>query len=324
MRRISFLLIVFLVSFTAPAVSHAMQSFDAWLAEFRNEAARAGISAQTLSSALSGVQPVNRVIELDRKQPEGKLTFAQYRERVISAQRINQGRAMMRRHADALKDIEAQYGVAPQYIVALWGIETSYGANTGGFDVIPALATLAWEGRRGEFFTKELINALKIVDQGHIPASRMKGSWAGALGQNQFMPSSFHNFAVDHDGDGHKDIWGTLPDVFASSANYLKKNGWREGERWGRRVVLPPGFSSDLTGREVRKTLMDWQNLGVRLPGGGDLPHAPGMKASVIVPDGLGGPAFLAYDNYNVIMAWNRSVYFATSVGLLADAIATR
>lgn len=304
--------------------AQAAEPFADWLAALRQEAVADGIAPAIVDAALPvDLQPIPRVIELDRKQPEGTMTFARYRERIVHPLRISEGRKMMQRHATALAAIEQRYGVAPQYVVALWGIETNYGANTGGFSIVPALATLAWDGRRGAFFRKELMTALEILDQGHIAPADMKGSWAGAMGQNQFMPSSFMSFAVDGNGDGHKDIWTSLPDVFASSANYLARSGWTSGQRWGREVVVPAGFSSDLVGLEVKKTLSDWQALGVKLPSGASIPVEPGMKASLVAPDGLGGPTFLVYDNFRTIMRWNKSTYFATSVGLLANAIAS-
>ena len=300
----------------------ASESFETWLMNFKQEAAREGISQHTLSEAFAGTQPIPRVIELDRKQPEGTMTFAQYRERVINDARIQQGRRMLSEHREELESASAKYGVQPQYIVALWGIETSYGNNTGGFKVIDSLATLAYDGRRSSFFRKELMNALKIIDEGHVDAAHMKGSWAGAMGQNQFMPSSFHAYAVDHNGDGKRDIWGSLPDVFGSTANYLGRSGWRSDERWGREVSLPEGFPQSQTGLEVKKMLHEWQQAGVRLKNGAPLPTGEEMAASIVLPDGAGGPAYLVYNNYRVIMRWNKSLYFATSVGLLADAIA--
>lgn len=312
---------VLLFCFTTLAMANP-QPFDQWLAGIRGEAARAGISQTTINAALSDIRPLQKAIELDRKQPEKKITFAQYKNNIVNQARIDKGRRLMRQHAAQLRRVEQQYGVAPQYIVALWGIETNFGSNTGGFSVVEALATLAWEGRRAEFFKTELFNALKIIDAGHISAGAMKGSWAGAMGQNQFMPSSFNAYAVDGNGDGRRDIWGTLDDVFASSANYLAKSGWNPGERWGRRVQLPAGFSADMIGLDTKKTLAEWARLGVRLPGGGALPGDQ-MTASIVAPDGVGGEAYLAYNNYRTIMKWNRSTYFATSVGLLADAIAS-
>lgn len=319
MRSILIFLLTAIIA--APAFANA-QPFDQWLAGIRAEAARQGISQTTIDAALSGIQPIQRVIELDRRQPEGRLTFAQYRTNVVNRQRIEQGRRLMREHESLLRRVEQEYGVAPQYVVALWGIETNYGGNTGGFSVINALATLAWEGRRADFFRGELLHAMKIIDAGHIKAPEMKGSWAGAMGQNQFMPSSFHAFAVDGNGDGKRDIWNSLPDVFASTANYLSKSGWEQGLRWGRQVTLPPSFSESMTGLGVKKSLAQWQREGVRTADGLSLPDTEGLEASVVIPDGLAGPAFLVYDNYRVVMKWNKSTYFATSVGLLADQIA--
>ncbi|MCC6597429.1 MAG: lytic murein transglycosylase [Alphaproteobacteria bacterium] len=314
---------LFWVLFNNPNTAIAAEPFAQWLSGIRAEARAQGISEQTLSQALNGIAPIPRIIELDRKQPEGRMSFQQYYNRVISPQRIEKGREMLRLHNAALQKISAAYGVPPQYIVALWGIETSYGDNTGGFMVVPALATLAYDGRRSAFFRKELLSALKIIDAGHINASDMKGSWAGAMGQNQFMPSSFHAFAVDGNGDGRRDIWTTLPDVFASTANYLSKSGWKEEERWGRKVTLPQGFPKSLTGLETRKTLAQWKGMGVKSADGTPLPETQEpMTVSIVTPDGTNGPAYLVYGNYRVIMKWNKSTYFATSVGLLADSIA--
>ncbi|MCB1563568.1 MAG: lytic murein transglycosylase [Alphaproteobacteria bacterium] len=319
LSKLSFLAVLALC---VPFLSGASESFESWLSGVKAQAKREGVSDKLLDVAFEGVQPIPRVIELDRKQPEGHMSFAQYKDRVITQARIKKGRVLLQNHRAELDRAAAQYGVPAQYIVALWGIETSYGDNTGGFGVIPALATLAYDGRRSEFFRKELMGALQILEEGHIEPAKMKGSWAGAMGQNQFMPSSFHTFAVDGNGDGRRDIWTSLPDVFASTANYLHRSGWKEEERWGRRVQLPENFPKSLTGLETRKSLQAWKGMGVTLPGGDALPVAAGMDASVVVPDGLGGEAFLVYDNYRVIMKWNRSTYFATSVGLLADQIA--
>ncbi|MGH1457203.1 MAG: lytic murein transglycosylase [Alphaproteobacteria bacterium] len=300
----------------------ASDKLDGWVESFKKDAIKKGISEKVVDEAMKGFSPNARIIELDRKQPEGTMTFAKYQKRVISDARIAQGRRLYKEHRDLLDKTAAKYGVPAQYIVALWGIETSYGNNTGGFNVPHALATLAYDGRRSSFFRKELMNALKIIDAGHIDGATMKGSWAGAMGQNQFMPSSFHAYAVDGNDDGKRDIWTSLPDVFASTANYLSKSGWKEDQLWGRRVVLPKSFTKDMIGLDVKRDLTTWKKLGVMLPGGSAIPVVDGMKASVVAPDGLSGPAYLAYDNYRVIMRWNKSTYFATSVGLLADSIA--
>lgn len=299
--------------------AYASQPFETWLDGLKTEALNAGISPEIVHQALDDIKPIPRVIELDRKQPEGRLSFAQYKKNVINQARIDKGRKMMRTHHRELQAASNKYGVPPQVIVALWGIETSYGENTGGFDVIAALATLAHEGRRHDFFRAELINALKILDEGHIDAAHMRGSWAGAMGQNQFMPSSFHAFAVDGNADGRRDIWTSLPDVFASTANYLSKSGWDADQRWGRQVDAPATVKQTSGGLEQKKKLSQWKAAGVTLPGGAALPSSPDYNASLVLPDGAEGPAYLVYDNYRVIMKWNKSTYFAISVGLLSD-----
>lgn len=205
-------------------------SFDAWLEAFKNEAREEGISDETLNAAFAETRPIPRIIELDRKQPESTLTLEEYLKKVISETRITTGQEMLAEHHNLLKAISDEYGVEPEFIVALWGIETNYGGNTGSYSTIDALATLAYDGRRSSFFRSELLKALKISDADHISPRDMQGSWAGAMGQCQFMPSSFLAYAVDRDGDGKHDIWNTLPDVFASIANYLHKSGWKQGE----------------------------------------------------------------------------------------------
>jgi membrane-bound lytic murein transglycosylase B len=205
--------------------------------------------------------------------------------------------------------------------VALWGIETSYGAWSGSTPVIGALATLAYDGRRAEFFRRELMDALRILDEGHVEADAMLGSWAGAMGQSQFMPSSYVRNAVDYDGDGRRDIWGTLPDVFASIANYLAKAGWNDRYTWGREVGLPAALGEGLDGLEVRRPLPAWNDLGVRRADGAALPLVA-LDASLLRTDDGQGPAYLVYGNFRVLMAWNRSTYFGLTVGQLSDLIA--
>lgn len=300
------------------------QSFANWVEGFKQDAAQQGISSNLLERAFDGFSPIERVLELDRKQPEGTMSFEQYLDRVISKNRIAEGRRMLTQHRELLEKVSAHYGVQPRFIVALWGVETSYGSNTGGFSVIEALATLAYDGRRGEFFRKELLNALKIIDDGHISLDDMLGSWAGAMGQCQFMPSSFLAFAQDFNGDGKKDIWGDLEDVFASIAQYLSQSGWDDEYTWGRRVQLPANFNDSLTGRDVQKSLIEWQRLGVRTEWGGELPNVA-INASVVYPDDdARGRAYLIYNNYNVLLKWNRSLYFATAVGILSDELVGR
>ena len=303
------------------AVPGSAEDFQIWLGKLRVEAEGKGISQSVLDEALAGIQPIPRVIELDRRQPEFTLTFTQYRDRVVPQSRIKKGRVKYQENRDLLEEIGGKIGVQPRFIVALWGIETDFGRVTGGFKVIPALATLAHDGRRSAFFRKELLNALQILHEGHIAPKEMMGSWAGAMGQSQFMPSSFLAHAVDYDGDGRRDIWTTRPDVFASAANYLAKSGWRADQTWGREVKLPPDFDFALADLKVRKPIGGWQALGVRQPDGGDLPTRQ-LSASIVLPEkGKMSPAYLVYSNYRTTLRWNRSTYFALAVGLLSDGI---
>lgn len=297
--------------------------FFKWVEDYKQEARGKGISPTLLDNAFRDLQPNERVVELDRRQPEGTMTWEQYKDRIVNAQRIKQGRRLLAQHRDHLERVAAKYGVQPRYIVALWGIETNYGGNTGGFDVVEALATLAYDGRRGEFFRKELTNALTIIDQGHISLEDMQGSWAGAMGQCQFMPSSFIAFAQDGDGDGKKDIWNDLDDVFASIANYLSKSGWDDEQTWGRKVTLPAGFDNSYADIKDSRSLLEWARMGVRDENGNPLPQVD-IPASLVFPGEAGGEAYLAYNNYKTVMKWNRSLYFATSVGILSDEIAGR
>ncbi len=320
--RIIAIITATLLTATFFARSAHAESFQVWQQGFKVKAVAAGVSPEWFEKAMQGVEPIERVIELDGKQPEHKITFEQYKKNVISQTRIDKGRKLYKQHYNELKDLEKIYGVAPQYVIALWGIETNFGGYTGGFQVIDSLATLAWDGRRRAFFEKELINALKISQDGHISLKNMKGSWAGAMGQNQFMPSSFLAYAVDSNNDGKRDIWTDTSDVFASTSNYLKTNGWTAGEKWGRQVYLTKPIAKSLTGPKIKKSLSFWKELGVQTLTGKPLPTVDGMMASLVQPDGPEGPSYLAYNNYQSIMHWNRSTYFATSVGLLADLIA--
>ena len=312
----------FLVILANP--SYAGEGFSRWLEGLRVEALAQGISPRTVDENLGDeLLPLERVLELDRRQPESRLTFPEYRKNAVNPARIERGRSLSQQHTKKLELISHTYGVQSEYVLALWGIETDFGRNTGGFKVIPALATLAYDGRRSSFFRSELMNALKILDDGHIHQSRMKGSWAGAMGQSQFMPSSFLKFAVDYNGDGKRDIWYSEDDVFASIANYLAQSGWRAGERWGRQVRVPDGgIKPEFVGLGVRKPLSFWREIGIMANDGKMLPDVPGMEASLIFPDdNVNGAAFLVYENFRVLMKWNNSRYFATSVGLLADSL---
>ena len=296
----------------------ADEPFDEWLAELRAEAVTAGIGESLLDAALQDVEPLPRVIELDRRQPEGRMTAREYLDLVVPDSRVEAARERLARHRPLLDAVAATYGVQPRFIVSLWGIETDFGRRTGNYGVVPALATLAWDGRRSAFFRGELLAALRILDEGHIAPADMLGSWAGAMGQSQFMPSSFLSYAVDRDGDGRRDIWGNLEDVFASIANYLAHADWKDDRTWGRGVLLPAGFDDELLGLDTVKPIGGWQALGVRRLDGRDLPTRP-LPASIVRPDGEGGDAWMVYDNFRATLRWNRSTYFAIAVGRLAD-----
>jgi membrane-bound lytic murein transglycosylase B len=298
-------------------------TFEGWLQGLRKEASTKGISQQTLDSALAGVKPIARVIELDRNQPEFKLTFEQYLERVVNDRRVRRGRQKLAQNRELLNRIYERYGVQPRFIVALWGIETDFGRITGGFRVIDALVTLAFDGRRSQFFRRQLMDALTILEQGHVTADDMSGSWAGAMGQTQFMPSTFMAHAVDFSGDGRKDVWGTRSDALASGANYLSKTGWNPRITWGREVQLPDGFSENLIGLDVKRPLFEWAKMGVRKVDGRPLPKGT-IDASVIKLTGPNERTFLVYSNFHAIMDWNKSENFATAVGILSDRIAGR
>jgi membrane-bound lytic murein transglycosylase B len=303
---------------TTPSAA-AAEDFNTWLAALKAEARARGISESTLNTAFADVtSPVDRVLELDRSQPEFTQTFSGYMKNRMSQQRIERGRRMLEEHRDLFARLQAEYGVQPQYLVSFWALESNFGDFTGGFSVVNALSTLAWNPRRAAFFRNELLTALRIIDDGHIAAERMTGSWAGAMGQCQFMPSTFAAYAKDGDGDGRIDIWGSVPDVMTSAANYLSRAGWKAGERWGREVVLPRGFDLALSGTDVRKSVTEWNALGVRRADGSALGTAD-LQASVVLPAGMQGPAFLAYDNFRTTMVWNRSTFYAISVGHLAD-----
>ena len=307
----------------APAARAADGDFAHWLAAFRHDAHARGISNHVLDQALANLAPIPRVIELDRRQPEFTLTFDQYIAKVVPDSRVARGRELLAENKDLLANVTSVYGVQPQYIVALWGIESDFGRIVGDFPIVPALATLAYDGRRSAYFRGELMDALMILEHGYADLAHLRGSWAGAMGQNQFMPSSYLRYAVDYHGNGKRDIWSDRGDVFASTANYLLHVGWNASEGWGRAVRLPKGFDSQLADLSVEKPVPEWNALGVRLPDGGLLPESP-SPASIVMPAGEGGPAYLVYGNYRAILKWNKSIFFATAVGLLADRIEGR
>jgi membrane-bound lytic murein transglycosylase B len=303
-----------------PVTPISSVSFDRFVDGVKTEARRRGISQATVNAAFAGVQANRRVIELDRRQAEGGLPWEDYRDRImVTPTRIQNGQRLYRENADLLRRIEARYRVSPRVIVAIWGVETNYGGNTGGFKVVEALATLAWEGRRAAYFRNELFAALKILDEGHIRPDRMLGSWAGAMGQPQFMPSNFDRLAVDFDGDGRRDIWDNRADALGSIAHYFQRSGWREGERWGIEALPPSGFTLAGADTETRRPLRDFARMGWRAAGGGPLPDGP--EASIVLPSRGSGQVFLGHHNLRVIRRYNSPVNYGLAVGLLSDRV---
>jgi membrane-bound lytic murein transglycosylase B len=303
-----------------PRTVRAESDFYGFLYAVRREAAAAGIRASTVDQALGAAQFLPHVIELDRHQPEQILTFAQYLQKTVSPQRKENARRELVDNRALLDSVWRRFAVEPRFIVALWGLESDFGQVTGNYMVVSSLATLGFDGRRGAYFRGELIAALRIIDQGNVAVGNMLGSWAGAMGQCQFMPSTFLRFAVDYDGDGRRDIWHDRADVLASIANFLAHLGWRNGESWGREVQLPPGFDVRRTGLDIVKSTGEWTRMGVR--GMDATPLAMGATgASLVLPGGADGPALLVYDNFRTIMRWNKSTYFAAAVGYLADSM---
>jgi len=310
------------------------EGFANYVVELKAEALSKGFSQALIDESFANVKFHKRAVKADRAQPENVETLDTYLPKRVPKWKVDKARALYKEHKELLTQIGDKYQVQPRFIVALWGLETNFGKFTGGYNVVSALSTLAYEGRREVFFKKQLMAALTILEQGHISSDNMKGSWAGAMGQNQFMPTSFLSYAVDGDGDGKKDIWQNKTDVFSSMANYLQKEGWNDELTWGRQVKLPKDFDYTLaipknTGSrknwlkawaETERTLSQWQALGVRRADGTNLPTVD-IKAALVFPDDKNGRVYLAYDNYKSLMHWNLSYYFVSSVGHLSDRI---
>ncbi|MEF1256783.1 MULTISPECIES: lytic murein transglycosylase [unclassified Vibrio] len=297
-------------------------SFEEYVEGLKVEARQNGISEAVIEQAFDNVTHKPRAVKADKNQPEKKLTLDEYIPRAVPDWKVKQARELYKEHYAELSRIGEEYGVQPRFIVALWGVESNFGRFTGNYPVIDALSTMAYDGRREDFFRKETMAALQILEQGHIAVEDFKGSWAGAMGQCQFMPSSFLSFAADGNGDGKKDIWNTEADVFASAANYLSQSGWNDTYTWGRQVKLPKGFDMNLEGRVEgkEKTLAQWNQLGITRYDGSALPQV-NVNAWLTAPDNANGRVYLVYNNYNVLMKWNRSYYFALAVSHLADRI---
>lgn len=311
-----------LMSFLSSAFAQNTDvTFKSCLAALGERAQNEGVDVEVVTSVLKDTRRLERVIKLDRSQPEFTNTFANYYLRRVTTKRVEQGRALYEKHRDLLNRVQLEYGVPAHYLLSFWGLETNYGSYFGSIRTTDALATLACDSRRASFFSDEFIAALKIVAAGDIELDRMRGSWAGAVGHVQFLPSVFLKYAVDGDGDGRRDLWGSVPDALASAANFLRGINWQRDLRWGREIRLPQNFDYSLAGRDQKRPLTEWVGLGVTDAYGGALPQLD-IKAGVLVPAGHRGPVFLVYDNFEVIMRWNRSENYAISVGRLADRIA--
>ncbi len=302
----------------ASALASPPDSFASFLIGVRAEVRKAGIMPATLERAFAGVSPNQKVLDRDRHQPEFTMTWARYRGLVITDKRIGDGRQAIAANRGLFQQVDRRFGVGSGVIAGIWGLESSFGTGTGDYRVVESLATLAWDGRRASFFRGELMAALKILDQGDIAPNAMTGSYAGAMGQPQFMPSSYLRYAVDFEGHGRRDIWTSKPDVLGSIANYLARSGWRDRGTWGQAVIAPSGM--DAPGRDAKRPLSDWARAGVRAVNGrwaapNDTP------AGLLAPDGAGGETFVVFDNFAAIRRYNPSDFYALAVGLIGDQV---
>lgn len=299
--------------------AHA-SDFDTCKSGLTEQAIQEGVTPAVAKQVFANIRYVPRVIELDRSQPEFVQTFPGYFSQRVTSWRINKGREMLAKHRDFLKKLNDKYGVPAHYLVAFWGLETNFGAYKGKMPVLDSLTTLACDPRRSRYFTQELMVALKLLERENLEQSDMVGSWAGAMGHTQFMPSAYTHYAVDGDGDGHINLWNSEQDALASAANFLANLGWHPGYRWGREITLPEGFNYQLAGYPQKRTLSEWNAMGVTKADGSPLGNAD-LTAYIVVPAGHAGPAFIAYPNFRVIMRWNNSESYAIAVGHLADRI---
>ncbi|NMR25553.1 lytic murein transglycosylase [Pseudoalteromonas sp. NEC-BIFX-2020_015] len=324
----------FICTTSTSVLANTQAKFDEYVANLKHEAAQKGYDNSLIEQAFATAKFKKKVISADKSQPEVKETLEGYLPKRVPQWKIDRARKLYAQNKELLEQVAAEFGVQARFIVALWGLESNFGKIQGGHGVISSVVTLAFDGRRETMYKNQLWAALDILKEGHITLDKFKGSWAGAMGQTQFMPTSFNAYAVDYDNDGRKDIWTTQADAFASIANYLKQAGWNDDLTWGRQVKLPEGFDKNYIlkrGTRTRKqwleywadserSLADWQALGLRKMDGTDLPNVD-VTAALVMPDDMGGRMYLAYDNYKALMHWNRSYYFATSVGYLSDRI---
>jgi membrane-bound lytic murein transglycosylase B len=302
-------------------VSTSNIAFQRWIDGFRSRAIAEGIRPQTVDGALQGVRYNADVIQRDRNQSEFTKQIWEYLDSAVSETRVRNGQAALRENARILAEIEARYGVEAEVVTAVWGLESSYGSFRGTTPIIEALATLAFDGRRGAFFEEQLIAALRIIQSGDVAPRAMTGSWAGAMGHTQFIPTSYLAYAQDFRGDGKRDIWSDDPtDALASTAAYLARFGWTKGQPWGVEVVLPRGFDYAQSGERIKKSPQDWARLGVRDTRGAAVPDYG--RASILLPAGARGAAFMIFDNFHVIERYNAADAYVIGVGHLADRIA--
>lgn len=315
MKRYLWLLLFFITTNGLALNFYQRTSWSEWVQQLKIEAVSQGIRASLFDQIFANLTPNQRILNFDRTQPEKRLTFLQYRNSRSDAYRIKIGQLKYRKFRQQVDKIGREYGVDPCFIIALWGMESSYGNFMGNFDVIRSLATLAYDSRRSTFFRKELLLALHMVNDGHVLPENFKGEWAGASGQSQFLPSSWHKYAVDYDHDYKKDIWRTQVDVFASIANYLHQNGWQYHQPVLTEVTLPDDFDQQLLGYRQQKTVQQWRQLGVKV----DASINKNLLASIVTP--YGGPTLMVFNNFKTLLTWNYSVFYVGTVNYLANKI---
>ena len=309
-----------LLSGLCSTTAMADEAFSICTSQLANKALEQGVSQETVDTIFPSLVYQARVIELDRSQPEFVQTFPGYFSKRVTDWRTNKGKEMYEKHKDLLHKLSDKYGVPPHYLLAFWGLETNFGNYKGKMPVLDSLATLACDPRRSKYFTQELLVAVKLFERESLTREEMVGSWAGAMGHTQFMPSAYTHYAVDGDNDGQINLWNSEEDALTSAANFLASLGWQRGFRWGREVQLPEGFDYQLSGYKNRRTLSQWSELGVKQADASPLGDDD-TKAYVVVPAGHAGPAFVGYQNFRVIMRWNNSEFYAIAVGVLADRI---
>lgn len=296
-------------------------AFTSWIADFKKQARASGLSEKTVEDAFADVHLNPKVLKADAFQPEFTKPIWSYLDGAASPYRIKKGKEGLETHKELFGNLQERYDVQARFVVAIWGLESSFGAITGDFGVIEALATLAFNGRRAKFARTQLMAALEIIEAGDMPAAGLTGSWAGAMGHGQFIPTTYLAYAVDHDGDGRRDIWSNYGDVFASISNYLANSGWQPGQDWGREVILPPDFDYALADRRSMQTMKEWRTLGVTFTNDDAVPDVE-RSASIIVPAGHTGPAFLIFQNFRAVLRYNNSTAYALAIGLIADQVA--